>query len=394
VAILADFPLESIGGCIRQGCLTRRMRRVLIYRTDVLPISETFILAQANALKSFQPRFIGLCRPDPSLEVPADSILLTGRRTLRSIVRKRLYWKTGIAPRFHRAAAEAGAALIHAHFGPDGMTAARIAEQLGLPLIVTLHGYDVTIPRKSPTTYARLWERASLFLCVSKFIRDRAIEAGFPPEKLRVHSIGIDLSQFNPNGTHARPDSILFVSRLVQKKGCEYLLRAMEIVQRTRPGAELTVIGDGVLKPQLEELAKNLGVRSRFMGGQPSYVVRKALQSTRVFCVPSVTADNGDSEGLGMVFAEAQAMGVPVASFEHGGIPEIVQNGISGFLAPERDHVRLAEGILRYLSDDLFWQQSRMRGIDWIQNRFNIETHTAELEAIYSDVISRFRANA
>jgi colanic acid/amylovoran biosynthesis glycosyltransferase len=370
------------------------MRRVLIYRTDVLPISETFILAQAAALKSFHPRFIGLCRPDQSLEVPADSILLTGRRTLRSVVRKRLYWKTGIAPLFHKAAADAGAALVHAHFGPDGMTAARIAAMLRLPLIVTLHGYDVTIPRKSPTTYAELWKRASLFLCVSKFIREKAIEAGFPPEKLRVHSIGIDLSQFNPNGSHPKPDSILFVSRLVQKKGCEYLLRAMEIVQKSRPQAELTVIGDGVLRRPLEELAKTLRIRCTFMGAQPSYVVRKALQSTRVFCVPSVTADNGDSEGLGMVFAEAQAMGVPVASFQHGGIPEIVQNGTTGFLAPERDYAQLAQGILRYLSDDAFWQEHRTRGIEWIRNRFNIETHTAELEAIYSEVISGFRADA
>jgi glycosyltransferase involved in cell wall biosynthesis len=87
-------------------------------------------------------------------------------------------------------------------------------------------------------------------------------------------------------------------------------------------------------------------------------------------------------------------MGVPVASFQHGGIPEIVQNGTTGFLAPERDYAQLAQGILRYLSDDAFWQEHRTRGIEWIRNRFNIETHTAELEAIYSEVISGFRADA
>jgi colanic acid/amylovoran biosynthesis glycosyltransferase len=370
------------------------MRRVLIYRTDILPISETFILAQANALRNFDPRFIGLCRPDRSLEVPADSILLTGKRTLASIARRRLYQKTAIAPLFHRAAAKAGAALIHAHFGPDGITAAHIAELLRLPLIVTLHGYDVTIPRESPTTYAALWKRASLFLCVSKFIREKAIECGFPPEKLRVHSIGIDLSRFHPEGSQPKPDSVLFVSRLVEKKGCEYLLRAMEIVQKARPSAELTIIGDGILRPQLEELAKSLNVRCRFLGAQPSDAVRKALESARVFCVPSVTAGNGDSEGLGMVFGEAQAMGVPVASFAHGGIPEIVQHGTTGFLAPERDYAQLAQGILRYLSDDLFWEQSKTRGIEWIRSQFDITTQTAELETIYSDVVSKFSAGA
>lgn len=366
------------------------MRKVLIYRTDVLPISETFVMGQMNALKSFRPRIMGLCRPEKSLEVASDAIVLTGKRTLSSIIRKKLYWKTGIAPRFHRQAADFGTDLIHAHFGPDGITAAHIADILRKPLVVTLHGYDVTIPRKSPATYAKLWQRASLFLCVSNFIRDKAIECGFPPEKLRVHYIGIDRSRFTPTTAFQKPDSVLFVSRLVQKKGCEYLLRAMEIVQRTRPEAELTIIGDGPLRSQLEELAKSLRIHCRFLGAQSSAQVRQALETTRVFCVPSVTADNGDSEGLGMVFAEAQAMGVPVVSFRHGGIPEVVQDGITGLLAPEKDHAQLAEGILHYFNNDFFWRESRSRGIDWIAKRFDLAVQTEELEAIYAEVISKY----
>ena len=365
------------------------MKKVLIYRTDLLPISETFIKAQADALRGFQPRYIGLCRSLKSLEIPSDAILLAGLPSVATRIRKRFYWTTGIAPGFHSNAASFHPDLLHAHFGPDGITAMRIADAVQCPLIVTLHGYDISLPRMS-SIYPGLWKRASLFLCVSNFIRRKAIEAGFPEEKLRVHYIGIDRSKFKPASIEAKPDSVLFVSRLVQKKGCEYLLRAMSIVQRSRPDSELTVIGDGVLRQPLEDLAKQLNLRCRFLGAQPSNAVREALQSTRLFCVPSVTAENGDSEGLGMVFAEAQAMGVPVVSFAHGGIPEVVQDGSTGLLAPEYDYEKLADGILRYLTDEEFWQQSRARGIAWIQKQFDLTTQTIELEEIYSDVIAKW----
>jgi colanic acid/amylovoran biosynthesis glycosyltransferase len=366
------------------------MRKVLVYRTDILPISETFILAQTIGLKSFNTRLIGLCRPVKSLEVPADTILLTRDQSVRSRLRKRLYWMTGIAPRFHREAANVGAQLIHAHFGPDAVTALHLAEILGLPLIVTLHGYDVTTPRSSVHFYEKLWSRVSLFLCVSNFLRLKAIELGFPPEKLRVHYIGVDRSKFEPSQLDRISESVLFVGRLVEKKGCEYLLRAMAIVQRSLPNARLTVIGDGILREPLEALAKTLRVNCQFLGSQPSEVIRKALGATRVFCAPSVTAKDGDSEGLGIVFAEAQAMGVPVVSSDHGGIPEVVRHGITGLLVPERDFEELAKAILVYHRDDVAWRNARDKGIAWIEMQFDLATQNEELEAIYREVIEQF----
>jgi colanic acid/amylovoran biosynthesis glycosyltransferase len=364
------------------------MRRILIYRNDLLPISETFIRDQANALTHFHPCFVGLTRPPRSLDIPPDSILLTPNRSLFSRVRKRLYRMTGIAPGFHRRVGAIGAELIHAHFGPDGKTAAYLSNALGLPLIVTLHGYDVTIRSESPNTYADLGKRASLFLCVSNFIRDKAIQAGFPPEKLRVHYIGINPRRFTPGDGQRQRNSVLFVGRLVEKKGCEYLLRAMALVQKEHPGAKATIIGDGPLRPQLEALAGSLKVQCSFLGAQPHDIVREWLERARVFCVPSVTAANGDSEGLAMVFGEAQAMGVPVVTFNHGGMREIVLDGDTGLLAPEFDYEKLAEGILRYLKDDSLWQHSSSSAMNWIRKRFDIAVQTAELEDIYSQVIS------
>jgi glycosyltransferase involved in cell wall biosynthesis len=100
-----------------------------------------------------------------------------------------------------------------------------------------------------------------------------------------------------------------------------------------------------------------------------------------------VTARSGDSEGLGIVFAEAQAMGVPVVSSLHGGIPEVVSDGVTGLLAPERDHDRLAQHIIRFFSDDTFWNDCSRKAVSWIADKFDLQKQTAYLEKIYKDVI-------
>jgi colanic acid/amylovoran biosynthesis glycosyltransferase len=378
------------------------MKTALIYKTVLLPISETFIQAQAGALKTFRGRFAGLYPASESLALPSDTILAVKDTSWPSRFEVQLYRLLGIAPDFFRRVRMANPSLIHSHFATDSVTVLPLARRLKLPLIVTLHGADVTIRdsilcdslggRLYLHRRRLLWTRASLFICVSEFIKRQAIEMGFPEEKLRVHYIGIDRSRFLPAPGRPKGDSILFVGRLTEKKGCKYLLQAMKLVQKKIPAAQLTIVGDGPLRASLQSLAGDLGVNCKFLGGQPSWVVKQLLESTRVFCVPSVTAENGDSEGLGMVFAEAQSTGVPVVSFQHGGIPEVVQHQKTGLLAPEFDYPILADHIQTYLTDDDLWKRSSVAGPDWIEQRFNIVKQTRVLEDIYSEVVADFRA--
>ena len=142
---------------------------------------------------------------------------------------------------------------------------------------------------------------------------------------------------------HKDPNMVLYVGRLVPYKGCDYLLRAMQRVQQQRPQAHLIVIGEGFFRSHLEQLAAELGVRCQFLGEKPQKEIRSWYERARVFCGPSVTLEDGMSEAFGNVFSEAQAMGVPVVSFQHGGIPETMQGGITGLLAPERDVPTLAK---------------------------------------------------
>jgi glycosyltransferase involved in cell wall biosynthesis len=365
------------------------MSRVLIFRELLLPISETFVLSQTGALSTFEPIFVGMKRATPSLPLPAHPLVLSTHPNRRiSGLRARVYKRTKIAPRFHRAIEELRPDLIHAHFAPDGAAAVPLAERLGVPLVVTLHGYDATVRTDFRRRYSHLWRKADRFICVSDFIRKKAIEAGFPAEKCCVHYIGIDFKRFRPPVQKRTEGMVLFVGRLVEKKGCTYLLDAMFQVQRLHPSAHLVVIGDGPLRSSLEQRARQLGLNCRFLGGQPHSVVKTYLDCSPVVCVPSITAKNGDCEGLPIALLEAIATGVPVVASHHAGIPEAVIDGETGLLAREGDHLALADHILRFLTDASFRDQCTKRGQKWVTNQFDLEKQTRLLEEIYTATVS------
>jgi colanic acid/amylovoran biosynthesis glycosyltransferase len=364
------------------------MPAILIFKETVLPKSETFILAQMQAMRKFSARLIGLEKVPSGLPLPSKPLLLCRARGGAAALRAKIYRKSGIAPLFHARARREQPALLHAHFASGGLTAIPLAKSLGVPLLVTLHGSDVTVKWASARSIRRLGREATLFLCVSHFIRDRAIAAGLPEEKLRVHYIGVDLQQFQAPAADVAGAGVLFVGRLVEKKGCAYLIRAMASVQQTYPDCLLTIIGDGPLRAYLESHARELGVSCRFLGAQPAAIVREHLRTTHIFCAPSITAENGDSEGLGIVFAEAQAMGIPVVSSLHGGIPEVVSDGRTGLLVHERDHPALAAAIASLLGNASLWEQFRHNARAHIEHSFDLAKQTAELETIYRDVIA------
>ena len=364
------------------------MPRVLVFKETLLPPSETFILSQMKALTEYVPTLAGLERAYPSLPLPYEPLLLSKNGPSISDARAKLYRRTGTAPVFHSKARRSRPDLVHAHFASGGRSALPLARSLQVPLVVTFHGKDVTVHRRKPDLYRRLGEDASLFICVSNFIRDRALEAGFPSQKLLVHYIGIDREMFSPSVSSEATQGVVFVGRLVEKKGCEYLLRAMQLVQQVHPECELTVIGDGPLRPSLEALAKGLNVRCHFRGVQSPAAVRTALRTAKIFCVPSVTAENGDSEGVPIAFAEALAMGVPVISTTHAGIPELVMNRKTGLLVPERDSEALADSLSLLLIDQDLWQDLHYAGPKNVEERFDLKTQTVLLEQIYRRAIA------
>lgn len=370
------------------------MRRVLLFRSELLPVSETFIAAQARALRRCEPWFAGLKRVGGGLTLDeARVIVATKSDSLPGKVARRAYLRTGFAPGFLRRVEAVGAGLVHAHFAVDACAALAVRRRLKVPMVVTLHGYDVTSEdaalrgSSAGRAYLRgrraLWDEARLFVCVSEWIRQKALEHGFPEEKLWVHPIGIDVEAFRPVA-RAKEPLVLFVGRLVEKKGCGYLLRAMRSVEEQMPEARLVVVGDGPLREALEAQAVGLR-RCCFVGAASAEEVRAWMRRAAVVAVPSVVAATGDAEGMCLVALEAQAMGVPVVAFRGPGI-EVV-DGETGLLVRERDENALADALVAVLRYESVAARMGAAGRARVERQFDLRKQTAVLEEKYDEVL-------
>jgi colanic acid/amylovoran biosynthesis glycosyltransferase len=375
---------------------------LFIYRNSLLPSSETFILAQGESLSDFRSIYVGLRRV-PGLEMPQDRCVLLAAGRFPRLKSAQLKLSRASASDVTRLRAFRPN-LVHAHFGMDAVNAMTLAKALDIPLVATFHGWDATVRDEILRCQSialnlyikrrpRLGRFASRVLCVSEFIRQQVLKKGFPPDKTIVHYTGIDLTKFVPDLSLRREPIVLFVGRLVEKKGCEYLIRAMQVVQSNVKEAKLVVIGDGVLRKSLELQAQATLRSCRFLGGCSAEVIRQWMNRASVFSTPSIVADSGDAEGFGMVFAEAQAMGLPVASFATGGVPEAVEHGVTGLLAPERDTNALANNIVRLLTDNSMWRRFSAAGQERVKKLFNLEKQTPKLEQVYCEVLQEHRTS-
>ena len=240
--------------------------------------------------------------------------------------------------------------VLHAHFGPVG-DSFRFAKQLWrAPLVVSFHGYDASqVPKRDgQDVYEKLFHTLDIATVNSTFMEDKLRHLGCRTEKISKMPYGIDLSQFDHQTrkfiTH-EPVRALTIARLTEKKGIEYAIRAIAQVRQSYPRIAYDIIGDGPLRPQLQQLIEQLELRGSVAlhGAKTGQFVRDMLSRSHIFILASVTATDGDEEGTPVSLLEAQASGIPVLSTWHSGIPEIVRNGETGFLVPERDVKSLAE---------------------------------------------------
>jgi colanic acid/amylovoran biosynthesis glycosyltransferase len=370
---------------------------VLIFKSQLLPISETFIFNQAMALKHYDPYFVGISSVFNGISLPYKRhIILQHGLRLRTLLQPS--HKDIIDLKAYKPS------LIHAHFGTEAIYALPLAKSLDIPLLVTLHGYDVTVkdtffikgdmgyflPRLYPQRRHKLFKSNANFIAISKFILHESISLGCSVERIRLHYIGVDndFFQYSKVSLADRGQNILFVGRLVEKKGCQYLLDAMKIVQMKLPDAALTIIGDGPLRSVLESYAQYLKVNCVFLGSKDKLCIKDYLSKSRVFCVPSIIAENGDAEGFGIVFLESQATGLPVVSFSTGGIEEAVIHEKTGLLATAGNVVQLADYLISLLLDDVLWHQMSFNGFQHVQTSFSLVDQTRLLEQYYDELVN------
>jgi colanic acid/amylovoran biosynthesis glycosyltransferase len=367
-------------------------RRVAIFRKRLLSYSETFIADQGQLLPTYEPLYCGYDVDASGQQMIANArrILLSEYSRAPSLSKLRLRHGLGGGRRWLAAIAELNPALMHAHFFNDGSDAIRLVEKLQLPLITTVHGHDIT---KHDNAGAQLRLRRKFFsrvdrvIAVSNYMAEQALERGCPEHKLRQHYIGIDLEKFTRPKAETEQPSILFVGRLVEKKGCTYLLQAIESLQARFPDLTLTLVGDGDLRQSLEREVEQRGINAEFTGSETAAQIRERLARCWVFAAPSITAVSGDTEGLGMVFLEAQALNTPVVSFRSGGVVEAVADGVSGLLCEEKDVPALAANMAELLENSNLRHNMGAEGRKRIETEFDVRRQCAKLEQIYDELI-------
>jgi glycosyltransferase involved in cell wall biosynthesis len=285
--------------------------------------------------------------------------------------------------------------LVHAHFEESGLAALPLTRELDIPLITTFHGFDATAtqPNSGPRRMLNqvyghqrrnLQREGRFFIAVSEFIRGKLIERGYPADRTVTVPIGVDVDLFTPPQEEPVAPMVLFVGRLVEKKGVTYLLEAMARVTKSCKEVRLVVIGTGPLLPKLIDQACALKLPNViFMGPCDAATVRQQMSIASILVAPSVTAASGDSEGLPIVVCEAQAMGLPVVGTRHAGIPEIVQDGKTGFLVPEREIHKLAQYILLLLGRPALRYRMGLEARTNVCLNFNLKLQTARLEELY-----------
>jgi colanic acid/amylovoran biosynthesis glycosyltransferase len=286
-----------------------------------------------------------------------------GQARYRSAVRGMLHGRRqgsfGIGPALAaitRIGRLGGDALWHCHFGHNGalFSALRQCALISGPVLTTFHGADVSaLLDRHPACYEQLFRQGDLFLPISNFWAERLKSLGCPESKIAVHHMGIDVRAYRTdrNGASAKGGlTLLTVSRLTEKKGVEFALRAFARALEWMGSScqlEYHIIGDGPEQGRLVALTGALGIQRyvRFLGPRSAADINQALRQSDLFILPSVTATDGDMEGIPVAIMEAMAAGLPVVSSRHSGIPELVVDQQTGLLAPERDVDALAAHI-------------------------------------------------
>jgi glycosyltransferase involved in cell wall biosynthesis len=369
---------------------------VVLFSSLLLPPSQTFIRAQGEQLQEFTPYYVG-SRLIEGLSLPPERTLVVNRGGVWGATQEVLFKVSGFAPNLYRQVRQLQPATIHAQFGLSGALALPLARDLKVPLLVHFRGADATVKEEyarnaslNHRVYFRrreaLKRETRLFITVCQFLKDKLLEQGFPADKILVHYNGVNIEAFQPDDSIPREPVVLFVGRLTEKKGCEDLIAAMSAVQAAMPHIELVLIGDGPLKPKLEALASQVLRRYRFLGLQSPAEVKNWMNRASLLAAPSITAADGDAEGLPNVVVEAQAMGLPVVATNHAGIPEAVIHGETGFLVAEGDREGLAAYSLHLLQDIDLWQRFSAKGKERVRNNFNRSKQARILEGIYQKI--------
>ena len=280
-----------------------------------------------------------------------------------------------------------------AEYGPTAVAVLPACRRLGIPLIAQFHGYDASnygTLEKYRTAYEELFREAAAIVAVSRAMQQKLITLGAPVEKVHYNPCGVDCSRFQGALPATSAPVLVGVGRFTEKKAPHLTVLAFATALRECPDARLRLIGDGPLLDACRDLARALGVEEAvsFLGVRNPTEVMEEMRTARAFVQHSLQAPSGDCEGTPVTIVEAGAAGLPVLSTRHGGIPDVVVDGRTGFLVDEHDVSGMAARMVDVLTQPQLAGRLGRSGRQRIERCFSIERSIGQLDAIISDCIT------
>ncbi len=286
--------------------------------------------------------------------------------------------------------------IVHCQFATLGLEIQTL-RQLGLlqfdKLVVHLRGSDVSrfVQEKGPDVYRALFRSADLLIANCEYFRDRAIALGAPPENVIVIGSAIDCSRFplvKRERLAGQPRRLISIGRLVEKKGYEFAIRGFALAAKKHPGLQYDIVGEGPLRGELTGLIEELGLESQvhLLGAMTQDRILDRLKAADAMIAVSVRASSGDEDAPVNSLKEGMATGLPIVASRHGGIPELVEDGVHGYLVRERNSEDIAKALVRLLSEPGRWLKMGELGRSKVKKTYDISVVMDKLESSYRNL--------
>lgn len=365
------------------------MRTVLHYKTNFLNPSETFIHRLISNHLCYKP--VALCYKKKSYTDHLD-VLEAPHTGFNGLINTLAFHTNTSLPFYRSAIRSLRPDLIHAHFGYDGYKLLRIANQESIPLIISFYGSDVSrLPSEFTwkSKYKTMAASGAFFIAASNFMKQQLIELGFPKNQIRIIRFGLDTEKLSFNKKNPETNQFMMVGRFVEKKGFSYAIEAAQILKKQGYNFTINIYGGGPLKSKLTTLVSQLGLSDtiHFRGYQSVDNIIKAHNNHSLLIAPSVTASDGDMEGLPNTILEAMAKGTPVLATNHAAIPEVINHNKTGFIVNEKQPKAIASVLANVINKKYDLNAIRTRAHSLIEKNYSVTLMAEQTECLYDKIL-------
>ncbi len=375
---------------------------VACYCATFLKPEMLHIYRQITALTRVQPVVITQKREEAE-RFPFGSVEIVGKPVTHFL--RRFWFKqvrsapwqlsTGEVNSLREVLDRDNAALLHIYFGHIAAHLLPLIRSWPHPVVVSFHGADVMVDmekRAYRAATAKMLEAVRLVLVRSESLGKALLKLGCPPEKIRVQRTGIPVSHIPFRSREWPTDGawhFVQACRLIEKKGLRTSMRTFADFAAKYPRSKFTIAGEGPLLEELQHTARELGLAEKisFPGFISQRELRDLFYEAHIFLHPSETSSDGNQEGVPNSMLEAMASGLPVFATTHGGIPEAIENGVSGVLIRERDHAALSRALLAAAEQPLVLTGLAERGAAAVSEKFEQGAQVRLLENYYFEAL-------